>query len=38
LSRLSAEDEADDTKDNTRLTVTIGTQCFTRAATMKIDD
>ena len=28
---------ASDTAANTRLTVTIGTQCFTRTATVKID-
>jgi hypothetical protein len=29
---------ANDTAANTRVTITIGTQCFTRAATKKIDD
>lgn len=35
--RWFAAAEANDTAANTRLTVTIGTQCFTRAATVKVD-
>jgi Tol biopolymer transport system component len=35
--RWFTADAADDTAENTRLTLTIGTQCFTRAATLKLD-